>query len=230
VESNNRRDGEANTQSFQPIGLLIFDLDGTLIDSKQDLILSVNATRAHMGLPPLDDATVASYVGNGAPVLIRRALGAEASEEDVARALDYFVDYYKDHCLDTTRMYQGCQEVLDAARAKGIQMAILTNKPVKISNVILEGLGVRDYFFQVYGGNSFAEKKPHPVGIEALRRESGRGAEETVMVGDSSVDIETARNANVRSVGLLYGLQPESLRRVPPDLLLERMEELLPHL
>lgn len=230
MEPNHRRHPEANAESFPAVGLLIFDLDGTLIDSKQDLITSVNATRAAHQLAPLPDATVASYVGNGAPALIQRAMGPQASEAQVAEALDYFVRYYHDHCLDSTRLYPGCLEVLDRARGRGIDLAILTNKPVRISNIILEGLGVREYFFQVYGGNSFAEKKPHPIGIESLMRESRRTTVETVMVGDSAVDINTAINARVRSVGLLYGLQPDSLRETPPTLLLERMEDLLPYL
>lgn len=216
--------------AFPAPQLLIFDLDGTLIDSKQDLIASVNATRAHMELPALPGELVASFVGNGAPVLIRRAMGPEASDEAVDIALEYFIRHYHEHCLDATRLYPGALETLNAAREKRIQLAVLTNKPVRISNVILDGLGLEGVFFRVYGGNSFAAKKPDPIGIETLRGETSVAAERTVMVGDSSVDIQTARNAGVYSVGLTYGLQPESLREVPPSLLLDRMEDLIPHL
>lgn len=190
----------------------------------------MNAVRAHMKMPELAGPTIASYVGNGAPVLIRKAMGPEASEELVAEALDYFVRYYHDHSLDHTRLYPGCQEVLDFAQERKIACAILTNKPVKISRHILAGLGVADYFFQVYGGNSFPTKKPDPQGLQALVGEAGVQARETLMIGDSSVDILTARNAATRAVGLTYGLQPESLREVPPDILLDRMEDLIPHL
>ncbi|MDX2269957.1 MAG: HAD-IA family hydrolase [Bryobacter sp.] len=210
--------------------LLVFDLDGTLIDSKDDLIASVNAVRAHLDLPPLPGPTIASYVGNGAPVLIRKALGPTASDETIAAALDYFIRYYHDHSLDQTRLYPGCQEVLAAARARQIPCAILTNKPVKISHHILAGLKVAPYFFQVYGGNSFATKKPDPEGLLSLIREANVSPAHTYMIGDSSVDIQTARNAQTFAVGLTYGLQPESLITVPPDLLLDRMEDLLPYL
>ena len=183
-----------------------------------------------MNMPGLPDELVASYVGNGAPVLIRRAMGPETSDQDVDRALEYFIRHYHDHCLDATRLYPGALDVLKAAREKRIHLAVLTNKPVRISNVILDGLGLEGVFFRVYGGNSFAAKKPDPIGIETLREETSVVAERTVMVGDSSVDIQTARNAGVYSVGLTYGLQPESLREVPPSLLLDRMEDLIPHL
>lgn len=183
-----------------------------------------------MNLPELPGSLIASYVGNGAPVLIRKAMGPDASEELVAEALDYFVRYYHDHSLDNTRLYPGCQAVLDAAREKDIACAILTNKPVRISRHILDGLGVSQYFFQVYGGNSFPTKKPDPQGLHSLVSEARVQHGETLMIGDSSVDIMTARNAATRSVGLTYGLQPESLREVPPDILLDRMEDLIPHL
>lgn len=183
-----------------------------------------------MNLPPLEGDTVASYVGNGAPVLIRKALGPDAPDDQVAVALEFFMTYYHEHCLDATRLYPGAQETLDAAREKKIQLAVLTNKPVRISNVILDGLGLEGAFFRVYGGNSFPAKKPDPIGIDTLRAESGVPGNKTVMIGDSSVDIQTARNASVYSVGLTYGLQPESLKAVPPDLLLDRMEDLIPHL
>ena len=93
--------------------LLIFDLDGTLIDSKKDLVNAVNSTRAHMKMPPLGDETVASYIGNGAPVLIRRALGEQATEEEVKEALEFFIEYYRDHALDYTRLYAGVEPSLD---------------------------------------------------------------------------------------------------------------------
>jgi phosphoglycolate phosphatase len=231
VEENSQEHDQRNGRQVTQIPkLLVFDLDGTLIDSKQDLIDSVNAVRAQMDLEPLPGATIASYVGNGAPVLIRKAMGSDASEQVVASALDAFIRYYHDHALDSTRLYPGCLDVLSAARERKINCAILTNKPVKISRHILEGLGVAGYFFQVYGGNSFPTKKPDPQGLNSLISEAQVTPHETFMIGDSSVDILTARNANTRSVGLLYGLQPESLREVPPDLLLERMEDLLPHL
>jgi phosphoglycolate phosphatase len=206
--------------------LLIFDLDGTLIDSKLDLARSVNATRAHMGMDPIEHEIVYSYVGNGAPVLIRRVLGDEVTEAEVQEALQFFLVYYRDHKLDHTKLYPGVAESLNLLSAAGKKMAVLTNKPVNVSRAIIEGLGVRHHFFQVYGGNSFDYKKPHPGGVEALMEEAGVDRASTMVVGDSSVDIETAYNAGVKSCGVTYGFQPETLSDPAPDLLVNRMEEL----
>lgn len=208
--------------------LVIFDLDGTLIDSKQDLCNSVNATREAMGMSRLPDETVASYVGNGAPVLIRRAMGEKASDEQVQTALAYFLGYYREHMLDHTRPYEGVMECLDKLASGGAKMAVLTNKPERFSKDLVRGLGMGDYFFQVYGGNSFEDKKPHPIGIHTLIREAEAQAEHTWMVGDSSTDVLTARNAKVRAVGVTYGIQPESLDAAPPDILLDSLIELPP--
>ena len=209
--------------------LLIFDLDGTLIDSRLDLAHAVNATRAFMGLAPLEHDTVYQYVGNGAAVLIQRALGDLGSEENVGRALPFFLGYYSEHKLDFTELYPGVRETLDKFRAAGIPMAVLTNKPVRISVAIVEELGLGEHFMRVYGGNSFEQKKPHPIGIETLMAETGIPAAETMMVGDSAVDVQTARNAGVQCCGVTYGFQPETLVQDPPDLLVDRMEQLADH-
>lgn len=206
--------------------LLIFDLDGTLIDSKLDLAHAVNATCAHMGQPPLEHELIYSYVGNGAPVLIRRALGPEASDEQIAQGLQYFLAYYRDHMLDYTILYPGVRETLEKLDNGKRHLAVLTNKPVRFSVAILDGLGVGRHFFRVYGGNSFEQKKPHPIGVETLLREAGARKERTVMVGDSAVDVQTARNAGIPSCGVTYGFQPETLETLPPDYLLERMDQI----
>jgi phosphoglycolate phosphatase len=203
--------------------LAIFDLDGTLINSKLDLVHAANATRVYMQMEPVAPELVYTYVGNGAPVLIRRLLGPQASEADVARALDFFIHYYAQHCLDNTALYPSVREALDRLKEAGLKLAVLTNKPVRISNHIVRGLGVGDYFFRVYGGNSFDQKKPCPIGIETLLAESGSARERTVMIGDSAVDVVTARNAQVRSCGVTYGFQPESLREANPDWLVDNM-------
>ncbi len=206
--------------------LVIFDLDGTLIDSSRDLADSVNATRASLHLPPLEDATVYSYVGNGAPVLIRKALGPDYSDDEVQAALLYFLGYYRDHMLDNTVLYPGVRDVLDRFLGAGITMAVLTNKPVRFSQAIIDGLGLTAHFLRVYGGNSFDQKKPHPVGIETLLVDCGVSREKTIMVGDSSVDVQTARNAQVTACGVTWGFQPETFAEYPPDLLIHQPEEL----
>ncbi|HEY2015748.1 MAG TPA: HAD-IA family hydrolase [Bryobacteraceae bacterium] len=206
--------------------LLIFDLDGTLIDSRLDLANAVNATRSHMGMSLLENERVYSYVGNGAPVLIRRAIGDQATEAEIQEALEFFLEYYREHDLDFTVLYPGVKEALDRLGAAGKRMAVLTNKPVRMSRAIVEGLGVAQHFFQVYGGNSFEFKKPHPIGVESLIKETGADREASMMVGDSAIDVQTARNAGIRCCGVTYGFQPETLADPAPDLLVNRMEEL----
>jgi phosphoglycolate phosphatase len=207
------------------VSLLIFDLDGTLIDSRLDLVHAVNATRARMNKGPLPNEQIFSFVGNGAPVLVQRAMGPEASEEDVRNALEFFLDYYRHHALDHTLLYAGVGESLERMHRAGLKLAVLTNKPVRISRRILDGLGIGSLFFQVYGGNSFEHKKPHRIGIDTLRAEADAAAVDTWMIGDSYVDVQTARNAAVASCGVTWGFQPESFREFPPDLLIDRMED-----
>jgi len=208
------------------IELLVFDLDGTLIDSKLDLALAVNATRADAGLPPLADQTIFSYVGDGAPTLIRRALDESASPEQVERSLAFFLAYYRQHMLDHTRLYQGVAEALDRFHAAGVAMAVLTNKPVRFSRDVIRGLGVEDRFQRIYGGNSFPTKKPDPVGLRAVMTESGARPDQTLVVGDSGVDVETARHAGAWACGVSYGFQPETFVQHPPDLVVSSLGEL----
>ncbi len=218
--------------------LVVFDLDGTLIDSRVDLANSVNATLGHLGRLPLPDAVIAGYIGDGVSMLVRRALGDPEGdvhdEEYVAGAVEFFLDYYREHKLDFTYVYEGVFEALDAIRAElpGVAMAVLTNKPVRPSRDICAHFGLDRYFFQNYGGNSFHTKKPDPTGLLALMAEatalttSAREPEagpilpaETVMIGDSDVDVLTARNCGARSVGCLFGLAPHSLAAAEPDAL-----------
>jgi len=212
--------------SQQPIELLIFDLDGTLIDSKLDLANAVNAARSNLGRGPLNLAVILTYVGYGAPVLIRKALAGEATESEIARALEFFLDYYGRHALDSTRFYPGVRESLERMHGAGKRLAILTNKTAAISCAVIEGLSAAELFFRVYGGDSFAAKKPDPAGIRQLMREAGIGCGATMMVGDSVVDVETARNAGVFSCGVRFGFAPDTFDRTPPDLLVDRMEDL----
>jgi phosphoglycolate phosphatase len=205
--------------------LLIFDLDGTLIDSKRDLTDSVNATRAWKGLAPLPDDIVSAYVGDGAPMLIRRAL-PHSTDAELDQALQFFLRYYRDHMLDATTLYAGVREALDQLHAALVPLAILTNKPVRFSVRLIEGLHLGAHFFRIYGGNSFEEKKPHPRGIEALMAESGADRERTVMVGDSAVDVLTARAASVRACGVSWGFQPETFAEAPPDFVIDDMRAL----
>jgi phosphoglycolate phosphatase len=210
--------------------LLIFDLDGTLIDSRRDLANSVNAMLRHFQRPELPPEVIASYIGNGAPMLVRRALGDPDDENFVQDALLYFMAWYREHKLDHTYVYEGVRESLDAIRASrngsSVKMAVLSNKPVGPTRAIVEALGLGEYFFQVYGGNSFHTKKPDPAGVEALLEEAGAQPEQTILIGDSDVDVLTARNAGIYSLGVTYGLAPHTLADAPPDVLIDQPQEL----
>lgn len=210
--------------SFSSVRVLIFDLDGTLIDSKADLALSVNAMLEHMGRPALPHETIYSYVGNGAPLLVRRALGEGVSDAEAEKGLAYFLAYYKEHMLDNTMPYPGVREGL--ALLEKHPMAVLTNKPVRFSTWILEGLGLLRYFRYVYGGNSFERKKPDPMGVEILLRDFQATPQQAMMVGDSDVDVRTARNSGIWACGVSYGLGTEGLRAHPPDVMVDSLEEL----
>ena len=211
--------------------LLVFDLDGTLIDSAQDLACSVNAMLHQLGRPALPPEVIASYIGDGASMLVRRALGdaeGEAGDEaHVSHALQRFLDHYREHKLDHTRLYPGVLDALTSVRDSrpGCLMAVLTNKPVAPSHDICMGLGISAFFFRIYGGNSFHTKKPDPLGLQTLMREAALELgisddsmpERTVMIGDSAVDVLTARSGGAYAIGCSFGFAPESLHTVPPD-------------
>jgi len=237
---------------FDPrsIRLLVFDLDGTLIDSRLDLIHSVNAMLRHFGRPELAGDVIASYIGDGAPALVQRALGIvdadtpgvpgvpyREQDEFFKEALEYFLGYYRLHKLDHTTVYDGIPETLAALAGScgadtpvrpGSQrlMAVLTNKPVRPSQDIVQALGMADYFVHVYGGNSFATKKPDPLGVRTLLEETGVAPGDALMIGDSSIDVLTGRNAGLWTCGVKYGFAPHTLEEVTPDVLVERPMEL----
>ncbi|HLV86131.1 MAG TPA: HAD-IA family hydrolase [Candidatus Sulfotelmatobacter sp.] len=218
---------------FDPhsIKLVVFDLDGTLIDSRLDLVHSVNAALRHIGRPELPEDVIASYVGDGAPILIQRALGGEVVDEALVRkGLEFFLTYYRAHKLDHTTVYPGIIPALLSIQnsANGVprEMAVLSNKPVGPSRAIVEELGLGKFFSQVYGGNSFATKKPDPEGARKLLEEAGAQPEQAVMVGDSHTDIETGRNAGMWTVGVTYGFAPHTLDEVSPDVVVDHPAEL----
>jgi phosphoglycolate phosphatase len=212
-----------------PPRLIVFDLDGTLIDSRIDLCNSVNATLAHLGKPQLPEAVIASYIGDGVSMLVRRAIGDPEGdshdEQYVTEAITFFLNYYRIHKLDYTYVYPGVLESLEAIRTTHpeILMAVLTNKPVRPSRDICDYFDLSRFFFQNYGGNSFHTKKPDPHGLQTLIAEAtalaGRAITpaETIMIGDTDIDVLTARNCGARSIGCTFGLNPHSLVAASPD-------------
>lgn len=218
-----------NPIPVESLRLLVFDLDGTLIDSRLDLCNSVNAMLHHLGRHALPDAVISTYIGDGAGMLVRRALGDPegdpADDALVESALDYFLTWYRAHKLDNTYVYPGVLESLEALKTAPDgtprKMACLTNKPIGPSQAICHALGLTPYFFNIYGGNSFHTKKPDPQGLLALVAEAGVRPEETLMIGDSHVDVLTARNADAWALGCKFGLSPHTLEDAPPDFLVD---------
>ncbi len=210
--------------------LVVFDLDGTLIDSRTDLVNSVNAMLRHFQRHELSPELVSTYIGDGAPMLVRRALGDPDDDHIVKEALGFFIGYYREHKLDNTVLFAGIREALVALQNRAatfpLQLAVLTNKPVTPARQIVEALGLAATFARVYGGNSFVTKKPDPHGLERLMAELYANPDETVMIGDSCVDVFTGRNAGTWTLGVTFGFQPHSLEDAPPDVLVDSAEEM----
>jgi phosphoglycolate phosphatase len=211
---------------LRSVRAVIFDLDGTLIDSKQDLIHSVNAMLRELGRGELAEETISGYIGHGAPQLVTRALGEGSTEDERQRALQFFLSYYETHKMDTTCPYPGVAETLE--QMVSVPMAVLTNKPVRISVRILEAMGLAKYFRVIYGGNSFEKKKPDPLGARTILKQLGAEPQEALMVGDSEVDVQTARNAGMQAAAVNYGFGIHDRRLHPADIYLDRIGDLVP--
>jgi phosphoglycolate phosphatase len=213
---------------FSSIRALIFDLDGTLIDSKLDLVHSVNATLCELKRPEIPEVIISSYIGNGAPVLVAKSLGPGVPPAELDRALKFFLTHYEDHKMDNTCAYPGVAEALEHLSA--MPMAVLTNKPERISVRILEALGLARYFRAIYGGNTFPTKKPDPLGVNTILREFSVRPNEALLIGDSEVDVQTARNAGILSAVVNYGFGIHDRAAHPADLYLDRLLDLVPAL
>src|SRR5271170_2527297 len=195
--------GIMNCMTLSHIQALIFDLDGTLIDSEHDFIESTNATLRHLGRPELPPAMVSSYIGHGAPKLLASALGSDVNPQLQETALQFFLGYYEDHKLVHTRAYAGVPEALESLVT--MPMAVLTNKPQRISTLILEALDIAKFFRVIYGGDSLPAKKPDPAGVHKILTRFGVLAENALFIGDSEVDVQTARNAGTACAIVNYG-------------------------
>jgi phosphoglycolate phosphatase len=187
---------------------LVFDLDGTLVDSRRDLADAANALIAERGGTPLPVDTVASMVGEGAALLVRRALTAahvtQVTRDDLDAALSRFLVLYDERLLAHTRLYDGTHEALQSLQAR-VPLALLTNKPQRPTERILDGLGIRAFFTWVVGGDTPHGRKPDPGGLQSLSAAAGATPRQTVMVGDSAIDLRTARAAGTRVCLVRYG-------------------------
>ncbi len=204
---------------------LIFDLDGTLVDTRADLAAATNHVLKTFALPLLSVAQVSDYVGHGVRVLVERALGPTHIHV-VSRGLELFMEHYQAHLLDHTRAYAGIESLLATAQARGMVLSVLTNKPEAPSRAILSGLGLAAFFTAVVGEDTLAAKKPDPQGVAYLQRLTGIELAETLLIGDSLVDGETGRAAGVATCGVTWGFGAKELAALPLQFLVDTPEEL----
>jgi phosphoglycolate phosphatase len=205
---------------------VIFDLDGTLVDTLADLTLAVNHVRGIVGAEPLACEVVRTYVGEGARRLITRALGGEYADR-IEEALRAFFAFYGAHLLDHTRPYPGIPALLARLRARGAGCSVLTNKPEGLSRRVLAGLRLLGCFDMVLGGDSLAVRKPDPAGVAHVAQRSGVPPGRLLLVGDSGIDARTATAAGVAFCGVTWGFAPDEVRRAAPVWIIDTPGELL---
>ncbi len=203
-----------------------FDLDGTLVDSRADLTAAVNHVLRGLALAELPPATLYRYVGDGVRVLVERALGPE-HQDRLEAGVEAFMAYYAAHLLDATRPYPGVEEALAALAARGAACSVLTNKPEAMSRAILDGLGLAARFVAIVGGDSLPVRKPDPAGLERLRALTATARERMLLVGDSDIDLRTARAGGVAFCGVAWGLAPEALEAARPERIIAHPRELV---
>ncbi len=194
---------------------LIFDLDGTLVDTKADLAAATNFMLAALALPTLTETQVERLIGDGARVLVARALGPQRADL-VPRGFTLFMEYYVAHLLDHTQPYPGIHELLAAVHAHGLTLSVLTNKPEAPSRAILTGLGLADFFGVIVGGDTLPMRKPDPLGVHDLQRRTGIALAATLLIGDSRIDMATGQAAGVTTCGVTWGFDAEGMRESAP--------------
>lgn len=210
------------------IHLLIYDLDGTLIDSRRDIADALNWTLKELSLEELPLERVSSFVGNGVKNLMQRALEESARTDTLPsldRSIKLFRKRYGEHLLDQTQLYPSARKVLEFFKDR--KQAVFTNKPEDFSLKILKGLGIEAYFFRVVGGDRAFPKKPAPDAVHEILREAHVLPEEALLVGDSATDVETGRNSGVKTVAVTYGFGSRAeIDWAKPDFVLNDLEEL----
>jgi phosphoglycolate phosphatase len=186
------------------LDLVVFDLDGTLVDSRRDLANAANALIAERGGQQLPVETIAAMVGEGAALLVRRLVKASGLDLDIREALPRFLELYDERLLVHTRLYEGTVAMLETLHGNAT-LAVLTNKPQRPTEAILAGLGIASMFEWVVGGDTAHGRKPDPAGLAHIIAAAGASAGETLMVGDSAIDLRTARAAGTRVCLVSYG-------------------------
>jgi phosphoglycolate phosphatase len=207
---------------------LVFDLDGTLVDSLDDITGNLTHALERFGLPPRDSAWTRRHVGQGAAHLVGQAMDGTAGRDRAEAVLGEFIAHYEAHPCDHTRPYPGVREALAACHARGLVLAVLSNKPAGITVRVIEALGMALYFRFVWGGDSFPERKPSPLPLRHFLAATGLAPAEVLMVGDSAADVQSARAAGVRSAFFPGGYGQLDGPGLAPDYYLSSMNELVP--
>lgn len=229
---------DRNGKDGQVYDCLLFDLDGTLVDSRADLAAAVNLMLEELGEPVLSEAAVIGFVGEGARLLVERSLRAtagqtvagqeraeEPAEEAVERALGIFMRHYRNHLLDRTVLYPGVGEAL--VQLAELPLGVITNKPYEFAVTMLKRLGLDHYFRIVLGGDSMPERKPSPMMLLEAARVCGVDPARTLMIGDSRIDIAAGRNAGMKTCGFTGGFRGrDELCQAGADLLFDHFAEL----
>jgi len=219
---------------LQQKNILLFDLDGTLVDSAPDLALALNKTLQDLNFAKFDETTIRRWVGNGAKILIERAL-LNAAENNrqldpalVNDALAIFLQHYQNGLCVNSALYSDVKEGLMLLKASGFRLAVITNKAEALISPILAGLGIGGLFEILIGGDTLTEKKPHPAPLNYALQQLKVSAEQCLMIGDSKNDILSAKAANITSVGLTYGYNyGEDIAGYQPDFCFDNFNELL---
>ena len=207
--------------------LIIFDLDGTLVDSRRDIAASVNELLSGMGRAQLPPERIFGFIGNGVRKLLERSLEGDPGDRAIDAAIERYLPIYRRRLLETTRPYPGVREALETLQP-GRKMAVLTNKPTRESLDVLEGLDLSRYFNEVHGGDSFPHRKPHRMGVDALIESTGARRARTLLVGDSRVDFETAHNSEIPVSLVTYGIGADEVGELSPDYVVDDLRQLIP--
>ena len=212
---------------------VVFDLDGTLVDTAPDLVASLNHTIAARGLAPVTYEDLTHLVGHGARAMIERAFRLRShplDENELPDMLDRFIEHYLAHMPGESRPYPGLLDALDRLRSAGMRLAVCTNKMESLARPLIEGLGMSRYFTAITGGDTFAVRKPFAEHLTGTVRLAGGEISRTVMVGDSLNDLKVAVNAGVPSIGVPFGYSDVPIQTLDPTVLIGHFDELTPEL
>ena len=210
---------------------LVFDLDGTLVDTAPDLVASTNHVLDHLGLPRVNEETLRPFVGHGARHMIERAVGPAAetlTAEEHDELLIRYLDYYGRHIADASRPFDGLLPLLEKFKANGVKLAVCTNKVEAMSRMLLDALDMSRFFVAVAGRDTLGAAKPHPHALLGTIKMAGGDKTRAIMVGDSGVDVATAKAAGVPVIGVSFGYTETPVREFAPDAVIDHFDELEP--